>query len=128
MDDKNRTFIENLWRWKCGMPEIKIIIEPPPRLNYNDLKKTEWCKNFEMLCRNRMIMGAFRYGKLFDKNKYKYDRIESIKRRINDYEKTGNTENLVDIANLCRCEFIEGAHPNRHFKSIDDGEHVRQKK
>jgi len=34
---------------------------------------------------------------------------------------------LVDIANLCLCEFVECHHPLAHWHAMDGGEHVRTK-
>jgi hypothetical protein len=117
-------FLDNLWRWKCGLPEKE---NKSKLLNYDDLKKSEWSDNFEKLMRNRLIMGAFRYGKLNEKNKPVYDRTTEIKKRCNKYIDTGNIEFLVDIANMCMLEFEEGKHKNKHFLSIDDGEHTQKK-
>jgi hypothetical protein len=117
-------YIKNLWLWKCNKQEIPDHKE---KLSYDELRKTEWSEEFEKLMRNRLLMGFFRYGRMGDKNKPVYDRKESILSRIFKYEETGNTEYLVDIANLCMLEFVEGRHKNKHFKSIDDGEHVKIK-
>ena len=70
--------------------------------------------------RNRMIMGALRYGLLGAPGKPQYDRIASIIKRLKFYTEDGNTEHLVDAANLCLCEFVEGTHPLKHFGSVDD--------
>lgn len=83
---------------------------------------------FEKLIRNRLIMGAIRYGLLKEKGKKKYNRIDSIRQRLTLYEETGNAEHLVDCANLCLCEFEEPGHKNFHFESIDDGMHTKEKK
>jgi hypothetical protein len=45
-------------------------------------------------------MGAFRYGLLGEKGKKKFNRIASMKTRLDKYEETGNLEHLVDVANL----------------------------
>ncbi|MCK5127593.1 MAG: hypothetical protein KAR42_15155 [candidate division Zixibacteria bacterium] len=87
------------------------------------LIRTEWSSKFEEYMRNRMIMGAFRYGRLNTPEKPQFDRIGSALKRLELYRKTGNTEHLVDIANMCLLEFEEGTHPNKHFKSMDDGKH-----
>jgi len=118
-------FITNLWLWKCSMDEKDEVQMP---VNLDELRQSEWSQEFETLMRNRMLMGYFRYGKLGAKNKVAYDRINSARRRLDLYEKTGNTEHLVDVANLMLCEFVEGIHPNKHFSSIDDGEHTSVKK
>lgn len=94
------------------------------KYNFVDLVKSEWSSGFERLMRNRLIAGAYRYGKLNEPLKHDYDRVSSIKKRLVLYENDGNTEHLVDIANLCLCEFVEGKHPLKHFKSVDDGEHT----
>ncbi|MBU2018174.1 MAG: hypothetical protein KJ941_00895 [Bacteroidetes bacterium] len=117
-----RKFALNLWRWKIGTEELP---NTDGSVSLDDLSRTEWSDEFEQLCRNRLIIGALRYGRLNAKNKPQYNRIESIRKRLLNYEQTGNTENLVDIANICLCEYVEGNHPNKHFAAIDDGEHVK---
>lgn len=123
-----RFFLDNLWRWKCGLPEEDYEQKKENVLpSYDELKKTEWSPEFEKLMRNRLIMGAYRYGRIHESNKPNYDRTSSIEKRLNKYRETGNVEFLVDIANLCLLEFEVGNHPNKHFQSIDDGEHVTVK-
>ena len=117
-------FINNLWRWKCNIPEV--VIEQKT-INLKDLQKSEWNNKFETLMRNRLVFGAIRYGKIGESGKPKYSRIESIIKRLKNYNKTGNMEFLVDCANLCLLEFVENNHPTKHFSSIDDGEHVNTK-
>jgi hypothetical protein len=92
------------------------------------IRKTQWCDDFERLMRNRLTMGAFRYG-LFDKRKTsKMDLIGDAERRIRKYRKEGNMECLVDATNLLLLEFACGGHPKCHFKSTDDGDHVPTKR
>ena len=99
-----------------------------PKTNYlpplEVLRETEWSKEFEELLRARLVFGAIRYGRLNDKRKRKYDRISSCISRLEEYRRTGNDELLVDVANFCMLEFEEGFHPNKHFRSVDDGNHV----
>jgi len=111
-------FLKNLWLWKCGLPEIGF-----EREDYIQLKKTEWSKEFEILMRNRLILGSLRYGKMgkiIDKKRY--NRIQSIKSKLLKYFKSPNKELLVDIANLCMLEYEEG---EGYFKSEDDKDHVK---
>ena len=91
-----------------------------------ELQESEWSPSFESMMRNRLIIGAMRYGRLSMPGKKDWDRIGSIKTRVDAYIKTGNLEHLVDIANLCLCEFVEGRHPKRHFHSTDDGVHTEE--
>jgi len=121
----NQFFLHNLWRWKSGLPELSEF--QTDNISIKSLKETEWSNNFERLMRNRLIMGALRYGKLHAENKPQYNRIESIIKRARKYTDTGNKEFLVDMANFCLLEFEECKHINAHFSSIDDGDHVEIK-
>lgn len=129
MRDK-RFYVEQAWRWKCGLPEEE---ERPKKevVDLEKLKKTEWSNKFEQLMRNRLLMGALRYGKMAHTpeelaKKPTYDRVDSCLRRLEKYKQTGNKEYLVDVANLCLLEFVECKHPLGHFQAIDDTpEHQR---
>lgn len=114
-------FLNNLWRWKCGLPETEEVNQVS---SYEELKESEWSEEFERLMRNRLIIGALRYGRLGAANKPQYDRINSMIKRLTKYQETGNKEFLVDVANICLLEFVECNHPNQHFHAIDDGEHT----
>ena len=77
--------------------------------------------------RNRLIMGAFRYELMECKRKdFRYDLAAEAKVRIDRFIETGNTEHLVDAANMCMLEFEFSNHPNKHYASIDDGEHAER--
>lgn len=119
-----RLFLDNLWRWKCGLPEEEPKPMPPPEV----LRKTQMSQRFITLMENRMIMGTLRYGKWQDNkaNGIRYDRIGSVRKRLDIFQETGNLEVLVDVANLVMIEFEISDHPNAHFGSIDDGHHVSQ--
>jgi len=114
-------FAQNLWLWKTGKREVNLDIS---EINLEELKRTEWSPEFESFMRNRLILGALRYGRLGIKNKPKYDRVKDAIGRLLLYEKTGNQELLIDVSNLMLCEFVEGDHPNKHFLSEDDGKHT----
>lgn len=90
-----------------------------------ELKKTQWSSEFEQLMRNRLIMGAFRYEPFSNKKSLYPTATEAI-RRILRYLDTGNTEDLVDAANMLLLEFVFGKHPKKHFKSLDDAEHCKK--
>ena len=88
-----------------------------------ELRETEWSPEFETLMRNRLIMGAIRYGTLKD-NKGTYDHGAEAERRLQMYLETGNLEYMVDVANFCLLEYLKPYHPKAHFASIDDGVHA----
>ena len=103
-------------------------VDTPPRkqIDIESLRKSEWSTKFEQLMRNRLIMGSFRYQKFEDKRKsFDYDTAGEAIKRIKKYVADGNTEHLVDAANMCLLEFEFGKHPMKHCASIDDGEHAK---
>lgn len=120
----NHHFMNNLWRWKCGLPETEA--SKPLQKSISELKELQWCVEFEELRKNRMVLGTFRYGDYKAPTAKKYDRIGSAIKRLQKYQETGNSEFLVDAANLCMIEFDVPNHKNAHFKSVDDGEHVKE--
>lgn len=110
-------FASNLWRWKAGVPETEYV-----PIDHS----AQWSPAFEQLMRRRLILGAYRYGVIGASCKPQYNRTEACIRRLAAYQESGNLELLVDVANLCLLEFVEGKHPRRHFHATDDTEHVRR--
>ncbi len=117
-------FLQRAWRLMAGrhagmgrvpMPPLRVLLE------------SEWSTEFEQRMRNRLVMGALRYGRMGERNKPKYDRISSVIRRLQAYRVTGNLEHLVDAACLLMLEFVEGLHPRRHWGPGDDGEHTKER-
>ena len=118
-------FFMNAWRWKedlqynFRLPDIEFSIQT------ENIETTEWSDRFEKLCRNRLILGGMRYGRLHSKNKPAYDRIPSMIKYLNQYKETGDDELLIDVANYCMLEFEEGNHPLKHFTGKDESDHVK---
>lgn len=98
-----------------------------PKIRPSQMQSSEWSKEFEQLQRNRLVFGAYRYGKLKVTGKPQYNRVQSMIQRLSTYNATGNDELLVDVANLCMVEFVEGNHPDKHFDAVDDGPHCTRK-
>lgn len=117
-------YLRNRLLLKAGLitPE-----KPVSGVTLDDLYKSEWDSEFERLMRNRLVMGALRYGKMRVPGKPQYDRVPSMIKRLNLYHATGNKEFLVDVANLCLLEFVECHHPNAHFCADDVAEKVQVK-
>lgn len=100
--------------------------QPCPGRTLDDLARTEWSPQFERLMRNRLVMGALRYGLMHAPGKKQWDRPAGIRKRLRQYEETGNLEYLVDVANLALLEFEEGTHPLKHFSQAGDGDHSQK--
>jgi hypothetical protein len=115
-------FLQDAWRNAAGKPEVWR--DEPKTLEH--LAKTQWSAKFEQYMRNRLIMGALRYGKLHEPGKPKYNRVASAIKRLAAYQQTGNKEHLIDVANLMLLEFEECHHPFAHFNSVDDGQHTKE--
>jgi len=98
------------------------LYEPPPPVNLLDRFKTEWSPRFEQYMRNRLVMGSIRYETFADKRRKAkvYNYVKEMKRRIAAYEQTGNSEFLVDIANMALLEFEFPYLPNAHFNNEND--------
>lgn len=126
-----KSFFADAWRWKCGMKEKDEYVS---RTTFESLKQTEWSsefwryvesavydmhpngkpctekfKTFANSMKKHLIMGALRYGgRIGEAGKPSYDRVGAMKRYYGDFLETGNAERLVDFANYCMLEYVEG--------------------
>lgn len=98
--------------------------EQPRQPDLDTMRETQWCKEFEGLMRNRLIMGTFRYGGIWNDTIHWTRYVKSIKNRIDDFAATGNREHLVDVANLAMVLWCKDDHPTGHFHSADDLHHA----
>lgn len=104
----------------------RIRPDPRPRPPLDELRKTEWIPEFEQYMRNRLIVGACRYETFAEKMKgNKYNCIEYIRSKCDEYEDTHNLECLVDISNVAMIEFGAPHFNDAHFTPEDDTSHVR---
>ena len=110
-------FLMDLWRDLAGLPEIG---EKPLLPDLEEIRRTQWCPEFDEYSLNRMVQGAFRYGLITTDESKGYDHLSSIPKRIEEYKKTGNPEVLFDIRNLCMLQYIHGGHVGKPFNSVDD--------
>ncbi len=104
----------------------QVNLEPSGscRQTWEEAYSAEWDPAFSHACRQRLVMGLFRYGPINRKTELNYQRINDAMRRLSLYRETGNVELLMDVANLAMLEFRHGTHPQRHFHPSDDGQHV----
>ena len=91
-------------------------------MNNPDMSK-EYSQEFDRLRRNRMEMSYYKYGPV--RKNYATGNIQAIptlKKCLEKYEETGNTEYLVDAANYAMLEFMYPQHPQGHFRSTGSEE------
>ena len=84
-----RAAIADLWLRAAGRPETEVARWAKPA-TFAELAKSEWSPEFAQLMRNRLIMGALRYGRLNAPCKRRYDRVVAVRHRLNEYAATGN--------------------------------------
>jgi hypothetical protein len=119
-DLSGELFLRERWREVFG-EEAPVVPTIKTTASLEELRETEWSPRFERLMRNRLIMGALRYGRINSPRKLPYDRVTSMIGRLSEFRETRNKELLVDVANLALLEFEEGT---GHFAAFDEREHV----
>jgi hypothetical protein len=70
-----------------------------------------WSHRFIGLMKERLVQGACRYGLSDDPDKRHFKCLDCARDRYALYEETGDTELLVDVANMMLLTFVEGNHP-----------------
>lgn len=85
----------------------------------NKILKTEFSYRFVDLMKQSMVMSHYKYGRVKDNYPHLSDAVSSLKQRLELYEKTGNSEYLVDVANFAMIEFMLPRHPDAHYTPTD---------
>lgn len=83
-----------------------------------EILSKDYCTEFDEIRKNRVLQSHFKYGWVSEN--YKNNLIEAIPSLNNclvAYEKTGNTEYLVDAANYLMFEYMFPQHENAHFEA-----------
>jgi hypothetical protein len=83
---------------------------------------SEFSEQFVEGMRARMAMSFYKYGPIRDAYPHKVSALESLRRRLEKYEQTGNTEWLIDAANFAMIEFMLPSHRDAHFRPTDAAE------
>lgn len=83
----------------------------------------DWDTEFIEYMKNRILVSHYKYGWVSDTyGKKLASALESLKKRVELYEKTGNTEWLVDVANFAMIEFGYPTIKGAHFRATDSHE------
>lgn len=83
---------------------------------------SEFNEAFIEAMRKRMAVSFHKYGLMADAAAKGVDQIASMQVRVNRYLETGNTEWLVDAANMLMIEFTHPHHADAHFRATDSDE------
>lgn len=70
---------------------------------------------------NRMAVGYYNYGHV-RRNTDVANWVKALKERVKLYQKTGNTEWLIDAANYAMIEFMTPQHRKAHFRATSKTE------
>lgn len=86
----------------------------------DDLRESEWSPEFELLMRNRLVMGGLRYGRMHrDSDWTAFDCAAKAKKSLDKFSFDGNREHLVDAAAYCLLAFEQPMTAVEYFKGID---------
>lgn len=90
---------------------------------FKEILKTEYSEKFDEIRKSMMVVSYYKYGPLKDNyGKYKcMDAIANIRKRLDEYEKTGNTEFLCDVANFAMIEHMFPSIPGAKYTPTDSG-------
>ena len=88
-----------------------------------EILATEYSEEFDRIRKNMMVTSYYKYGHVEEnyKKEKTINAIESLKMRLEEFERTGNTELLADVANFAMIEFKHPQHPKAHYKPTDSG-------
>ena len=88
-----------------------------------EVLKTEYSERFDKLRKDAMETSFYKYGpNKKDYSEYKcMDAIANLKKRLQAYEETGNTEFLIDVANFAMIEFMYPQKEGAYYKPTDSG-------
>ena len=91
------------------MPNFKGLPRSVPQ--------SEFSEEFVQGMADRMAVSFFKYGAVADAYPDRVDAIASLKKRMDNYEKDGNMEWLMDAGNFIMIEFMHPRHPKAHFRA-----------
>src|SRR5262245_34142947 len=83
---------------------------------------TEYSEQFLQGMVDRMAVSFAKYGAVSDAYPARVDAVASLRKRLERYEQTGNTEWLMDVANFAMIEFMHPRHADAHFRATDSKE------
>lgn len=67
---------------------------------------------------DRVTVGRLKYGSV-EESSLEHHFMRSAQKRLDEYDRTGNTEMLMDAANFLMLEFLAPSHPKAHFHACN---------
>lgn len=93
------------------------------RISWHDgIPYSEFSVDFVQGMANRMAVSFCKYGAVAEAYPAKVDALASLRQRLERYERDGNTEWLMDLANFAMIEFMHPRHDRAHFRATDSAE------
>lgn len=89
-----------------------------------DELKYSYSKKFVEGMKNRITTSHYKYGRADKTYPELAQALECAKERIQEYEKTKNTEYLIDAANFCMLEFMYPCLENAKFEPADSDKSI----
>lgn len=83
-----------------------------------EILRTEVDEQFIEGMRNRMVTSFYKYGPVA-KNAHCVDTLKSLEVRLAKFKATGNTEFLMDVANMCMILHMQREALGYHFEATD---------
>ena len=80
--------------------------------------RRDFSEDFVAKMKGSMLQSHYKYGWVSDTYPELADAIACLKQRLELYEKDGNIDHLVDVANFAMIESMYPRHPNAHFERL----------
>ena len=80
--------------------------------------RRDFSEDFFAKMKGSMLQSHYKYGWVSDTYPELADAIACLKQRLELYEKDGNIDHLVDVANFAMIESMYPRHPNAHFERL----------
>lgn len=104
--------------------ESKRIVVESLRLSSPDFMGENQSKTMQFLqgMMDRLGVSFHKYGPIRRNFPHLRTGVDNVRLRLEQYEKTGNTEFLIDASNYCLIEFMRPSIEGAHFRSTDSDE------
>lgn len=100
--------------------EISNMTKKDNDADFDSILSEEYSERFDEIRKNMIVTSYYKFGPVKKNYTGNYlQAIPSLKNKLADYEATGNTEFLADVANFAMIEFMYPQHPNGHYEGTD---------